>query len=222
MSDEIGSGDRRTQRERMLAGDLYIADDPELAAGALRARSLQDEFNRTAADRSDERRRILEQLLGELGADTEIRPPFYCDYGYHLRVGVRTFINFGLVALDVASITIGDDVQIGPNVQLLTPTHPVEAEARRAKWERADPITIGSNVWLGGGVIILPDVTIGENTVVGAGAVVTRDLPASFGRFESLNAGTATRWRREPPRSGSYLRCTSEEAVLSALPDMSG
>ncbi len=113
-----------------------------------------------------------------MGEGSEIRPPLYCDYGYNLRVGERTFVNFGLVALDVAPITIGDDVQIGPNVQLLTPTHPLEAEPRRAKWESARPIAIGDNVWLGGGVIVLPGVSIGENTVVGAGAVVTRDLPA--------------------------------------------
>jgi maltose O-acetyltransferase len=163
----------------MLAGDLYVADDPQLAADALRARRLHDEFNRTAADRADERRRILDDLLGEIGADSEIRPPFYCDYGYQIRIGARTFVNFGLVALDVAAITIGDDVQIGPNVQLLTPTHPVEAEARRAKWEAAKPVTVASNVWLGGGVIVLPGVSIGENTVVGAGAVVTRDLPSN-------------------------------------------
>jgi maltose O-acetyltransferase len=120
----------------------------------------------------------LAELLGAVGSDTEIRPPLYVDYGGNLRVGARSFANFGLVALDVAAITIGDDVQIGPNVQLLTPTHPVEPEPRRAKWEAARPITIGDNVWLGGGAIVLPGVTIGENTVVGAGAVVVRDLPA--------------------------------------------
>jgi maltose O-acetyltransferase len=172
------SDDGRTQRQRMLAGDLYIADD-QLAAESRRARRLQDEFNRTATDAVDERRRILEDLLGEFGPDSEIRPPFFCDYGYHIRVGARTFVNFGLVALDVAPITIGNDVQVGPNVQLLTPTHPVEPEPRRAKWEAAQPITIESNVWLGGGAIVLPGVTIGENTVVGAGAVVTRDLPGN-------------------------------------------
>jgi maltose O-acetyltransferase len=160
----------------MLAGDLYIADEG-LAADARRARRLQDRFNRTRADASEERRRLLQELLGALGPETEIRPPFTCDYGFHIRVGARTFVNFGLCALDVAPITIGDDVQIGPNVQLLTPTHPVDADLRRAKWEAAEPITIGSNAWLGGGVIVLPGVTIGENTVVGAGAVVTRDLP---------------------------------------------
>ena len=162
----------------MLDGDLYIADDPELAADSLRARRLQDRFNRTEAGAGDERRRILAELLGAFGPGSEIRPPFYCDYGYQIRVGARVFANFGLSALDVATITIGDDVQIGPNVQLLTPTHPVEAEPRRAKWEAARPITIGDNVWLGGGVIVLAGVGIGENTVVGAGSVVTRDLPA--------------------------------------------
>ena len=161
----------------MLAGDLYLADDPQLAAESLRARRLLDRYNRSAADAGDERRLILDELLGAVGAGTEIRPPFQCDYGYLIRVGARTFANFGLVALDVAPIVIGDDVQFGPNVQLLTPTHPLDAASRRAKWEAGAPITIGSNVWLGGGVIVLAGVTIGENTVVGAGAVVTRDLP---------------------------------------------
>ena len=179
MTAGIGDDDHRTQRERMLAGDLYIADDPELAAESLRARLLLDQFNRAPADAAGERRRVLDRLLGGFAAGSEIRPPFYCDYGYPIRIGARTFVNFGLVALDVAPIVIGDDVQIGPNVQLLTPTHPLEAEARRAKWEAAEPITIGSNVWLGGGAIVLAGVTIGENTVVGAGAVVTRDLPGN-------------------------------------------
>lgn len=164
----------RTQRERMLAGDLYIADDPELAAESLRARRLAAAYNEGDGDR-----RILEQLLGAFGEGSEIRPPFHCDYGYQIRIGARTFANFGLVALDVARITVGDDVQIGPCVQLLTPTHPVDADLRRAKWEAAEPIVIGDNAWLGGGVIVLAGVTIGANTVVGAGAVVTRDLPAN-------------------------------------------
>ena len=155
----------------MLAGDLYLADDPELRAMALRARRLEDQFNQSPA------RAILEELLGEIGAGTEIRPPFHCDYGSHIRIGARAFANCGLVALDVASITIGDDVQIGPNVQLLTPTHPVDAELRRAKWEAAEPIAIEQNAWLGGGAIVLPGVTVGENAIVGAGAVVTKDVP---------------------------------------------
>ncbi|MCW2638336.1 MAG: putative sugar acetyltransferase [Dactylosporangium sp.] len=177
--DGASETDTRTQRERMLAGDLYIADDPELAADSLRAMRLSAQFNASPPDATEERRRILSELLGSLGEGTEIRPPFHCDYGYQTHIGARTFANFGLVALDVATITIGDDVQIGPNVQLLTPTHPIEAEPRRNKLEGAQPITIGDNVWLGAGAIILPGVTIGENTVVGAGAVVTKNLPAN-------------------------------------------
>src|SRR4051812_21140377 len=164
-------------RDRMLAGDLYIADDPELARDSQRAMALTEEFNRSPASDPEGRRRLLSELLGAYGQGSEIRPPFYCDYGYQTRIGERTFANFGLVILDVARVTIGDDVQIGPYVQLLTATHPVEPTARRDKWESAQPITIGDNVWLGGGVIVCPGVTIGDNTVVGAGSVVTRDLP---------------------------------------------
>lgn len=178
MSDTTGAVDGRTHRERMLAGDLYLADDPTLAAESLRAMRLLERYNGSPADDPALRRSLLVELLGAVGEDTVIRPPLYCDYGYQLRIGARTFANFGLVALDVATITIGDDVQFGPNVQLLTPTHPLEPQARRAKWEAARPITIGDNAWLGGGAIVLPGVTIGEHTVVGAGAVVTKDLPA--------------------------------------------
>lgn len=167
-------------RERMLAGDLYIADDPELAAQNLRAMDLMDAFNATPARDSQQRRQLLIELLGAIGHGTEVRPPLRVDYGCHIRIGARTFVNFGLAALDVAPITIGDDVQIGTNVQLLTPTHPIDPQLRRDKWEAAQPIAIGDNVWLGSGVIVLPGVTIGANTVVGAGAVVTRDLPANI------------------------------------------
>jgi maltose O-acetyltransferase len=170
--------DGRTNRERMLAGDQYLADDPDLRREADRAAVLTAEFNAAAGDDHAGRARILQQLLGRVGAGTVVRPPFRCDYGYQTTIGDRTFANWGLVALDVARITIGDDVQIGPNVQLLTATHPVEPAPRRAKWESARPITIGDNVWLGGGVIVCPGITIGHDTVVGAGAVVVRDLPA--------------------------------------------
>jgi len=169
--------DTRSMRERMLAGDLYIADDPELAEHSSAALDLMTAYNATTVRQGPLRRQLLEQLVGSVGEGTEIRPPFFVDYGSNIRIGARCFANFGLVALDVAAITIGDDVQIGPNVQLLTPTHPVEPGPRRDKWEAAEPITIGDNVWLGGGAIVLPGVTIGDNTVVGAGSVVTRDLP---------------------------------------------
>lgn len=173
------SNDGRSQRERMLAGELYIADDPQLAREALRAHRLARQYNNSDPGDPQARRALLQELLGYLGDGVEIRPPVYFDYGYQTRIGARTFINFGAVLLDVAAITIGEDVQVGPNVQFLTPTHPLDAGLRRAKYEAAQPITIGDNVWLGGGVIVLPGVTIGENTVVGAGAIVSRDLPAN-------------------------------------------
>jgi maltose O-acetyltransferase len=161
----------------MLAGELYIADDPELAAESRRALKLMEQFNRSSVEEPELRKRLLDELLGGFGEGSELRPPFFCDYGRHITIGARTFINFGLTALDVARITIGDDVQVGPNVQLLTPTHPVEPDPRRDKWESARPIVIEDNVWLGGGAIVLPGVTVGANSVVGAGAVVTRSLP---------------------------------------------
>ena len=169
--------DTRSQLERMLAGDPYFAGDPELKRLSQRASVLMDRYNRSSAEDDGARRELLNELLGQVGEGVVIRPPFYCDYGAQIRIGARTFVNFNLVALDVASITIGEDVQIGPNVQLLTPTHPTEPEPRRAKVEAAKPISIGNNVWLGGGAIVCPGVTIGENTVVGAGTVVTRNLP---------------------------------------------
>ncbi|NYD41385.1 sugar O-acetyltransferase [Nocardioides panaciterrulae] len=171
--------DGRTMRDRMLAGDPYIADDPELFRESRRARVLCHRFNQLDLEQAEEADRLLGELLGGFGEHSHVRAPFHCDYGYQTSIGARTFVNFGLVCLDVARVRIGDDVQIGPNVQLLTPTHPVEAGLRREKWEAAAPITIGDNVWLGGGVIVCPGVTIGANTVVGAGSVVVRDLPAN-------------------------------------------
>jgi maltose O-acetyltransferase len=184
--------DDRSHWERMLAGDLYLADDPEFAEASRRAMELVEEFNHARS--AEDRRRVLARLLNRIGEGTEIRPPLYVDYGRHLEIGARTFVNFGLTALDVAPITIGADVQIGPHVQLLTPTHPLDPELRRAKWESAAPIDIADNVWLGGGVLVLPGVTIGRNTVVGAGAVVTRDLPADV-----VAAGNPARISRPAP-----------------------
>ncbi|WP_211351878.1 sugar O-acetyltransferase [Haloactinospora alba] len=163
----------------MLAGEHYIADDPELIADATHAALAAERFNATSADDPDTRRELLGQLLAKVGDGVEVRPPLRVDYGYRTTIGDNAFLNFGVVLLDVAPIGIGADAQLGPNVQLLTPTHPVDPELRRAKWESASPIAIGDNAWLGGGAIVCPGVTVGENTVVGAGAVVSRDLPAN-------------------------------------------
>jgi maltose O-acetyltransferase len=178
-SSDPAEGDSRTMRERMLAGDLYRGADPELEAEMRQAMVLTKAFNDSDPRDPAGRRALLEQLLGSIGAEVDIRPPLHVDYGSHLHIGDRTFINFGLTALDVAQIRIGADVLMGPNVQLLTPTHPIAPEPRRAKWEAASPITIGDNVWIGGMAVICPGVTIGANSVIGAGSVVTRDIPAN-------------------------------------------
>jgi maltose O-acetyltransferase len=169
---------QKGMRERMLAGEPYIADDPELARDSARAQRLTHHINTMDPTDHQRRRELLAELLGAFGEGSDIRPPLQCDYGYQTFVGARCFANWGLISLDVATVTIGDDVQLGPNVQLLTATHPLEPGPRRDKWEAAEPIVIGDNVWLGGGVVVCPGVTIGADTVVGAGAVVVRDLPA--------------------------------------------
>ena len=184
--------DPRTNRERMVAGDLYISDDPDNERESKRAVKLQSQYTAAYAEDPDGARPILADLLGSLGEDAHIKPPLYVDYGTFISVGARTFINYNLTALDVAPITIGEDCQIGPNVQLLTPTHPVEPQPRRDRLEAAKPISIGDNVWLGGGAIVLPGVTIGDNSVIGAGAVVTRDVPAN-----SVAVGNPARVVRE-------------------------
>ncbi|MFJ9724834.1 sugar O-acetyltransferase [Streptomyces sp. NPDC101209] len=171
--------DPRTNLQRMLAGDLYIADDPEIATRQRRAMRLAERYRVAFLDDHADARALLEDLLGFAGEEIEVRPPLYVDYGSNISIGARTFVNYNLTALDVAAITIGEDCQIGPGVQLLTPTHPLEPEPRRDKLEAALPITIGDNVWLGGGVIVCPGVSIGDNSVIGAGSVVTKDIPAN-------------------------------------------
>lgn len=173
------AGDPRSNLERMLAGDLYIADDPEIAARQQHAMRLAARYEQAFLDDPGKAGETLAELLGSVGEGVELRPPLYVDYGSNISIGARTFVNYRLTALDVARITIGEDCQIGPGVQLLTPTHPVEPGPRRDKLEAALPITIGDNVWLGGGAVVCPGVTIGDNSVIGAGAVVTRDVPAN-------------------------------------------
>jgi maltose O-acetyltransferase len=162
----------------MLRGELYIADDPELAADHARAQALLERYNATRHTEQDERDHLLRNLLGDVGDGVVVKPPFRCDYGSQISIGARTFVNYGCVILDVVPVRLGTDCQVATNVQLLAATHPVEPEPRREGWEYGEPITIGDNVWLGGGVIVCPGVTIGDDSVVGAGAVVTRNLPA--------------------------------------------
>ena len=165
-----------SEREKMLAGELYDPLDPELVAARDRARDLCQDLNATRESDQDARRRILSELFGEGGDDVWMQPPFFCDYGSNILLGERVFFNFNCVVLDVCPVRVGDFTLFGPAVQIYTATHPMNAELRR-KQEFAKPVSIGSDVWVGGGAIICPGVTIGSRSVIGAGSVVTRDIP---------------------------------------------
>ena len=167
-------------KRAMLADEPYLAGDPELTADRMRTRALCERLNATRyADRDGEARdAVLAELLGAIGEGSEVLSPFHCDYGYQIELGARSFVNFGAVILDSAAVRIGDDVQIGPGVHLVTPNHPLDADARRPGLEHAAPITIGDDAWLAARVTVLPGVTIGAATVIGAGSVVTGDMPA--------------------------------------------
>jgi maltose O-acetyltransferase len=179
-------------KDRMLRGELYVADDPDLLADHARAQELLDRYNATGHAEQDERDRLLRELLGAVGEGVVVKPAFRCDYGTHIEIGARTFVNYDCVMLDPAPIRIGISCQIASGVQLVTATHPIDPAARGAAWEYARPIAIGDNVWLGAGAVVGPGVTIGADTVVGAGSVVTRDLPAGVVAF-----GVPARVRRE-------------------------
>jgi maltose O-acetyltransferase len=167
----------RTEREKMLAGELYDPMDPELVAGRERARDLCQALNATREGEQEERRRILRELFGAGGETVWMQPPFFCDYGSNIHLGERVFFNFNCVVLDVCPVRIGDFTLFGPGAQILTPLHPMNAELRRRE-EYGAPIEIGSDVWVGAGALILPGVRIGDRAVIGAGSVVTRDVPA--------------------------------------------
>ncbi|MGZ6708891.1 MAG: sugar O-acetyltransferase, partial [Solirubrobacteraceae bacterium] len=165
-------------KERMLRGELYVADDPDLAADHARAQRILDRYNATGHDEQAERDDLLRELLGSVGEGVVVKPAFRCDYGTYVSIGDGSFLNYDCVMLDIAPIAIGARCWLASCVQLLAATHPIDPIPRRDGWEYGAPITLADNVWLGGGVIVCPGVTIGEHTVVGAGAVVTRDLPA--------------------------------------------
>ncbi|TIT53841.1 MAG: sugar O-acetyltransferase [Mesorhizobium sp.] len=168
----------RSQKEKMLAGEFYNAADPEIQADLLATGAWLKRYNDTLGQTTGHWHELLSERLGEVGRGTVIRPPFFCDYGFNIRIGANAYINFNCVILDVVEVKIGQGTAIGPAVQIYTADHPHDAEQRQAGLQVGRPVRIGSRVWIGGGAIILPGVTIGDNAVVGAGCVVTRDVPA--------------------------------------------
>ncbi len=168
-----------SMRERMLAGELYKAKDPELEQMHANARDILHEFNNTQPNENDKRLSLLHELFGSLGKESEIKPPFYCDYGVYIHAGKGFFANYDCVILDCNEVRIGNHVFFGPKVQVYTATHPLDPAKRRGEWESAHPITIEDDVWIGGGAIICPGVNIGAGTTIGAGSVVTKDIPAN-------------------------------------------
>lgn len=166
----------RTERQKMLAGELYDPFDAELVAAREHARSLCHALNTTKESEQGERRRILKDLFGAGGDTVWMQPPFYCDYGSNIHLGTRVFFNFNCTVLDVCEVLIGEYTLFGPGVQILTPLHPLNADLRRTQ-EYGKPIEIGADVWVGGGALILAGVHIGSRAVIGAGSVVTRDIP---------------------------------------------
>ncbi|TVP52157.1 MAG: sugar O-acetyltransferase [Mongoliibacter sp.] len=167
----------KTEKEKMLAGEPYMANDEVLSNERLMARILLKSFNDSAPDEPEHRADLLQELIGKSGKNFHIEPPFYCDYGYNIEAGDDVFFNFNCVVLDVTSVKIGSRVLCGPNVQIYTATHPMDAQTRGTMIESAKPITIGDDVWIGGSAVICPGVTIGSRSVIGAGAVVTKDIP---------------------------------------------
>ncbi|WP_299700799.1 sugar O-acetyltransferase [uncultured Pontibacter sp.] len=168
----------KTEKEKMLAGELYDALDKQLSEERLQARLLLKELNDSREDQEEERYRILKALIPNAGAGLWLQPPFYCDYGYNMVVGEKVFFNFNCVVLDVAEVRIGSRTLFGPNVQVYTATHPMDHRERASGLEYAKPIQIGEDVWVGGSAVICPGISIGDRSVIGAGSVVTKDIPA--------------------------------------------
>ncbi len=165
------------QKQRMLAGELYRADDPELAALSAEAIAWCGRYNASFAATVPQRETMLREIVGAVGTGVNVRPPFFIDYGFNLTLGDGVFMNFNCVVLDVCAVTIGALTQIGPGVQILAADHPRDPAQRRQMLESGRPVTIGANVWIGAGAMILPGVTVGDDAIVGAGSIVTRDVP---------------------------------------------
>lgn len=167
----------KSEKEKMIAGELYDPLDPQLVDDRLKTRLLIKELNDSREDHTEERMRILKELLPNSGEGLWLQPPFYCDYGYNMVVGEKVFFNFNCVVLDVAEVKIGSRTLFGPNVQIYTATHPIDPVERASGLEYAKPIAIGEDVWVGGSAVICPGVTIGNRCVIGAGSVVTKNIP---------------------------------------------
>ena len=185
-----------TEKEKMLAGELYNAMDPLLVNERRQARELMQAFNATAADDRPRRRHLLIELLGSVGSNVGVEPPFFCDYGYNIHLGDNVFFNFNCVILDVMRVEIGSNCMFGPNVQIYTATHPLDAVERRGGLEFARSIKIGCDVWVGGSAVINPGVTIGDRSVIGAGSVVVKDIPADV--FAAGNPCKVIRYLKTP------------------------
>jgi maltose O-acetyltransferase len=181
-----------TEKEKMLAGEMYDATDPQLTSERRRARDLCKSLNESADNEQELRQGIIRELFGRAGDAIWIEPPFYCDYGANIALGSQVFFNFNCVVLDPAPVIIGSNVLFGPAVQICTASHPMRASERRTGREFARPIEIGSDVWVGAGAIICPGVRIGSRAVIGAGSVVTRNIPADV-----LASGTPCRVTRQ-------------------------
>ncbi|WP_443751428.1 sugar O-acetyltransferase [Asticcacaulis solisilvae] len=168
----------RSEKEKMLAGERYVAACPELDADQQRVRLWMARYNGDPAMAHEMQEAMVRALFSEVGHTVRVRPPFYCDFGYNIRLGHDVFFNFNCTILDVAKVTIGDHVLLGPGVQIITADHPRDAESRKVWLDPGRPVTIGNSAWIGAGAIILPGVTIGEGAIIGAGSVVTKDVPA--------------------------------------------
>jgi maltose O-acetyltransferase len=167
----------KSEKEKMIAGEMYDPLDKQLVEDRIRTRLLIKALNDTREDDTAQRSRIIKELLPDAAPDLWLQPPFYCDYGYNMKVGERVFFNFNCIVLDVAPVTIGSRTMFGPNVQVYTATHPIDHLERSSGKEYAKPIVIGEDVWIGGSAVICPGVTIGNRSIIGAGSIVTKDIP---------------------------------------------
>ena len=168
----------RSEKEKMLAGELYRPGAPEIQADQAATKAWLVRFNAALASPPDVRRALLVERFAEVGEGAVVRPPFHCDYGFNIRLGAHVFLNFNCVILDVVEVAIGEGTQIGPSVHIYTADHPRDPAKRREGLEFGRPVRIGRNAWIGGGAIILPGITVGDDAVIGAGSVVTRNVPA--------------------------------------------